>query len=95
MSQDVTQSLASAAALGLVLGAIACAEGGKTHAKSPSRTASAAAPDTAKVAEGKDCCKGLNACKGKGNCAVQGKHDCAGMNDCSGQGGCNGHCPKQ
>ncbi|HEX9620233.1 MAG TPA: hypothetical protein VF989_08870 [Polyangiaceae bacterium] len=92
MTHDVNRSLARAAALGLVLGASACAEGGSAPAKSPSQASGAPAPE---AAEGKDCCKGQNACKGKGNCAAQGKHECAGMNECKGQGGCNGHCPKQ
>ena len=88
-----SQSIAVAAAAGLVLGAASCRGSGP----SSSGTGSSAEPlgsIAATAKSDKACCKGLNDCKGKGGCAVPGKHDCAGKNDCKGQGGCNMHCPK-
>src|SRR5678809_679261 len=90
MAFNLGKTIATAAAAGLMLGAVACDK----QQKGASAPAAGGGKPAGAAAEGKACCKGKNECKGKGSCAVEGKWACAGNNDCKGHGGCNGHCPK-
>lgn len=106
MAFKMSSSILSAAAAGIVLGALAGCGGSTPPPETPAAGSEAPMAESsvdgdtphadhasADAAAGKSCCKGMNECKAKGGCRA-GEHSCKGQNECKGQGGCNAHCPK-
>jgi len=110
MDLDLTKSMVSAAAAGLMLGALTGCGAPPSGAASPGSGAAATQPagggdasDASGATAATDpallAAEGKACCKAMNECRGKGAcktdaNECAGKNECKGKGGCNGHCPK-